>query len=130
MRRYLILLRTFWLGGLWFSAYVARPLLEHKGYFPHHGLEVMHASVGMGAVAGGILLIMALARRVVDWRGLASRLLLVMLLLSAGYFALLPWWKLQMMLLHAMCVIGLAWLWLAPQDVVQCRRADVISDSD
>ncbi|GGY37505.1 hypothetical protein GCM10011297_08320 [Bacterioplanes sanyensis] len=119
MRHYLILLRTFWLGGLWSCAYVVRPLLEHKGYFPHHGVEVMNAMVGIGAVAGTLLLLMALVRRVFDWRQLPSRMLLIMLALSAGYFALLPWWKLQMMVLHAMCVLGLVWLWLAPLDVVR-----------
>ncbi|ASP37256.1 hypothetical protein CHH28_00505 [Bacterioplanes sanyensis] len=122
MRRYLILLRTFWLGGLWACTYLVRPLLEHKGYFPHHGLEVMHAMVGMGAVAGGVLLLMALVRRVFHWHQLSSQLLLVMLALSGGYFALWPWWKLQMMVVHAMCALGLLWLWLAPQDVVQRSR--------
>jgi hypothetical protein len=89
----------------------------------------MNAMVGIGAVAGTLLLLMALVRRVFDWRQLPSRLLLIMLALSAGYFALLPWWKLQMMVLHAMCALGLVWLWLAPLDVVRRQRgAKVNSD--
>lgn len=118
LRHYLILLRTFWLGSLWSAAYVVRPLLEHRGYFPLHGLDVLNVSVALGMVCGGLILLLAGAYRVLSWRELPLQLLLTMQVLSLLYFALLPWWKLQMMMVHAVAVIGLVWLWLAPQSVI------------
>ncbi len=122
IRQYLILLRTFWLGGLWSAAYLVRPLLEHRGFFPQHGLEVMHAVVGIGAVCGILIFLLARMSGPLLWSESPLQLLLVMLLLSFCYFGLLPWWKLQMIVVHAMSVLGVIWLWKAPALVVRKDR--------
>jgi predicted MFS family arabinose efflux permease len=122
IRQYLILLRTFWLGGLWTAAYLVRPLLEHRGFFPQHGLEVMHAVVGIGAVCGILIFLLARMSGPLLWSESPLQLLLVMLLLSFCYFGLLPWWKLQMIVVHAMSVLGVIWLWKAPALVVRKDR--------
>lgn len=119
---YLILLRTFWLGGLWVCAYLVRPLLEQRGFFPQHGIEVMHVMVGLGVICGVLMFMLALMAGVLHWRETPVQLLLVMILLSLMYFALLPWWKLQMMLLHALSVLGLIWLLMAPVSVLHRDR--------
>lgn len=117
-RHYMILLRTFWLGGLWACVYLVRPLLEHRSFFPQHGMEVLHVMDGLGAVCGVLILIVARFSRPLQWRETPLQLMSVMILLSLMYFALMPWWKLQMMLLHAISVLGLVWLLLAPGRVV------------
>ncbi|MCA6064566.1 hypothetical protein [Thalassolituus marinus] len=122
IRQYLILLRTFWLGGLWSAAYLVRPLLEHRGFFPQHGLEVMHAVVGIGAVCGILIFLLARMSGPLLWSESPLQLLLVMVLLSFCYFGLLPWWKLQMIVVHAMSVLGVIWLWKAPALVVRKDR--------
>ena len=122
IRQYLILLRTFWLGGLWTAAYLVRPLLEHRGFFPQHGLEVMHAVVGIGAVCGILIFLLARMSGPLFWSESPLQLLLVMVLLSFCYFGLLPWWKLQMIVVHAMSVLGVIWLWKAPALVVRKDR--------
>jgi len=122
IRQYLILLRTFWLGGLWSAAYLVRPLLEHRGFFPQHGLEVMHAVVGIGAVCGILIFLLARMSGPLFWSESPLQLLLVMVLLSFCYFGLLPWWKLQMIVVHAMSVLGVIWLWKAPALVVRKDR--------
>lgn len=118
IRQYLILLRTFWLGGLWSSAYLVRPLLEQRGFFPQHGLEVMHVMVGIGALCGILIFVLARMSGPLLWKESPLQLLMVMLLLSFLYFALLPWWKLQMVLVHAMSVLGVLWLLKAPVSVI------------
>lgn len=118
LRQYLMLFRTLWLGSLWSGVYVVRPVLEKNGYFPFHGLEVLHVLVGVGFVCGVLMLLTTWVRHLFDWRQLPQQLLLVMTLASLMYFALLPWWKLQMMLLHALSVLGLIWLLISPQSVV------------
>lgn len=122
LRHYLILLRTFWLGGLWSGAYIVRPVLEKNGYFPYHGIDVLHVMVGIGAVCGALMLLMTMLRGAFHWRQLSQQLLVIMLLSSLMYFALMPWWKLQMMLLHALSVLGLIWLLIAPQSVIANDR--------
>jgi len=124
VRHYLILIRTFWLGGLWSCAYLVRPLLEHRGFFPLHGIEIMHVMTGTGAVCGLLIMLLARFSGPLRWRETPLQLLLVMILLSLMYFALLPWWKLQMMLVHALSVLGVIWLLMAPVSVV---RRDYIS---
>lgn len=118
LRQYLMLFRTLWLGIIWSCAYIVRPVLEQKGYFPHHGIDVVHASVGIGAVCGALMLLMVLVQKAFNWRQLPQQLILIMLLMSLMYFALMPWWKLQMMLLHALAVLGLIWILLAPGKVI------------
>ena len=50
---------------------------------------------------------------------------LVMMALALMYFALMPWWKLQMMVLHTISLLGLIWLMMAPGLVlVRERRRD------
>ncbi|WP_430461817.1 hypothetical protein ACQUQU_03240 [Thalassolituus sp. LLYu03] len=117
-RHYLILLRTFWLGGLWGCAYIVRPLLEHRGFFPAHGMEIMNVMVGLGLVSGLLMLLLARWASLLRWRETPLQLLLVMTLLSVMYFALLPWWKLQMMVVHALSVLGIWWLMISPARVV------------
>jgi hypothetical protein len=119
VRHYLILFRTFWLGGLWACAYVVRPLLEHRGFFPQHGMDVMHVMVGLGAVSGGLILLLGLLFRALSWRQLPVQLVLIMTFLSLVYFAFMPWWKLQMILVHAISLLGLAWLLIAPLTVIR-----------
>lgn len=119
LRQYLILLRTLWLGGLWSAAYVVRPLLEHRGFFPQHGIEVLHVVVGVGIACGVLTLLLAAAYRALHWQELPLRLLMVLLVMSLLYFGLMPWWKLQMMLVHAMSALGVLWLLLAPRSVIR-----------
>ncbi len=119
---YLILLRTFWLGGLWVCAYLVRPLLQQRGFFPQHGIEIMHVMVGLGVICGVLMLMLALMTGVLHWRETPVQLLLIMILLSLMYFALLPWWKLQMMMLHALSALGLIWLLMAPASVLHRDR--------
>ena len=118
LRQYLMLFRTLWLGGLWSGVYIVRPVLEKNGYFPFHGMEVLHVLVGIGVVCGVLMLLVTLVRGLFNWRQLPQQLLLIMTLASLMYFALMPWWKLQMVLLHALSVLGLIWLLLSPQSVV------------
>jgi len=118
LRQYLMLFRTLWLGGLWSGVYIVRPVLEKNGYFPFHGMEVLHVLVGIGVVCGVLMLLVTLMRGLFNWRQLPQQLLLIMTLASLMYFALMPWWKLQMVLLHALSVLGLIWLLLSPQSVV------------
>ena len=118
LRQYLILFRTFWLGSLWSSAYIARPVLEKNSYFPFHGIDVLHTSVAIGALCGLLMLMMTLLKRAFNWRQLPQQLMVIMLLMSLMYFALMPWWKLQMMLLHALSALGLVWVLLAPANVI------------
>ncbi|MCD8520740.1 MAG: hypothetical protein LRY66_02090 [Saccharospirillaceae bacterium] len=122
VRHYLFLFRTFWLGGLWGCAYVVRPLLEHRGFFPQHGMDVMHVMVGLGVCCGVIILLLGKLYRALSWRCLPVRLLLIMTFLSLVYFALMPWWKLQMMLVHAIAALGLIWLLTAPVSVIRRDR--------
>lgn len=119
IRHYLVLLRTFWLGGLWTCAYLVRPLLEHRGFFPQHGIEVMHAMTGIGVICGVLILLLARWAGSLHWQETPLQMLLVMIALSLMYFALLPWWKLQMMLIHAISVLGAVWLMMAPALVVR-----------
>lgn len=118
LRQYLMLFRTLWLGGLWSGVYIVRPVLEKNGYFPFHGMEVLHVLVGIGVVCGVLMLLVTLVRGLFNWRQLPQQLLLIMTLASLMYFALMPWWKLQMVLLHALSVLGLIWLLLSPRSVV------------
>ena len=118
LRQYLMLFRTLWLGGLWSGVYIVRPVLEKNGYFPFHGMEVLHVLVGVGVVCGVLMLAVTLVRGLFNWRQLPQQLLLIMTLASLMYFALMPWWKLQMVLLHALSVLGLIWLLLSPRSVV------------
>ena len=118
LRQYLMLFRTLWLGGLWSGVYIVRPVLEKNGYFPFHGMEVLHVLVGIGVVCGVLMLLVTLIRGLFNWRQLPQQLLLIMTLASLMYFALMPWWKLQMVLLHALSVLGLIWLLLSPRSVV------------
>jgi len=118
LRQYLMLFRTLWLGGLWSGVYIVRPVLEKNGYFPFHGMEVLHVLVGIGVVCGVLMLLVTLMRGLFNWRQLPQQLLLIMTLASLMYFALMPWWKLQMVLLHALSVLGLIWLLLSPRSVV------------
>jgi predicted MFS family arabinose efflux permease len=113
-----MLFRTLWLGGLWSGVYIVRPVLEKNGYFPFHGMEVLHVLVGIGVVCGVLMLAVTLVRGLFNWRQLPQQLLLIMTLASLMYFALMPWWKLQMVLLHALSVLGLIWLLLSPRSVV------------
>jgi len=122
IRQYMILLRTFWLGGLWTCVYVVRPLLEHRGFFPQHGIEVLHVMDGLGLACGLLILLVARFSQPLHWRETPLRLMLVMILLSVMYFALLPWWKLQMMMLHTISVLGLLWLLMAPGLVLRRER--------
>lgn len=119
IRHYLILLRTFWLGGLWACAYLVRPLLEHRGFFPDHGIEVMHVMTGLGFVCGLLILLLAAWGGRLHWRETPLQLMLAMMVLSLLYFGLLPWWKLQMMLIHALSLLGVLWLLQAPSQVVR-----------
>ena len=119
IRHYLILLRTFWLGGLWACAYLVRPLLEHRGFFPDHGIEVMHVMTGLGFVCGLLILLLAVWGGRLHWRETPLQLMLVMMVLSLLYFGLLPWWKLQMMVIHALSLLGVLWLLQAPSQVVR-----------
>lgn len=123
VRQYLILFRTFWLGGLWSCAYVVRPLLEHRGFFPQHGMDVMHVMVGLGVVCGGLILLLGLLFHALSWRQLPVQLISIMTFLSLLYFAFMPWWKLQMMLVHSISVLGLIWLLIAPLSVVRRDRS-------
>ena len=118
LRQYLMLFRTFWLGCIWTNAYILRPVLEKSGYFPYHGIDVVHASVGIGIVCGLLMLLAIFVQKAFNWRQLPQQLLLIMLLMSVMYFALMPWWKLQMMLLHALSALGLIWVLLAPGKVI------------
>ena len=123
VRHYLILLRTFWLGGLWASVYLVRPLLEHRGFFPQHGMEVLHVMDGLGLVCGAIMLLLARFSQPLQWRETPLQIMLGMMVLSLMYFALMPWWKLQMMMLHTISLLGLIWLMMAPAQVlVRDRR--------
>jgi len=115
---YLILLRTAWLGALWCCTYLVRPVLESQGYFPHHGIAVMDWAVGVGFVIGLMMTGLALWRRVFDVRSRATQVMSLMMVLSLGYFGLDPWWKLQMMLMHALSLLGVLWLLMAPKTVV------------
>ena len=126
IRHYLILFRTFWLGGLWACAYVVRPLLEHRGFFPQHGMDVMHVMVGLGGVTGSVILLMSRLFHTLSWRQLPVQLVLIMTFLSLVYFAFMPWWKLQMMLMHAISVLGLAWLLIAPVSVIRRDHAPAV----
>lgn len=118
VRDYLMVLRTLWLGGIWVCAWLVRPLLEQQGYFPHHGLVVMHWMVALGVAVAALMVVLAAFGRILQWDSRAVQLLLVMLLLSLLYFGLMPWWKLQMMVLHALCVLGAVWVMLAPRSVL------------
>lgn len=115
---YLVLLRGVWLGGLWTCLYLVRPVLEHQGYFPHHGMEIMHWLAGAGIAVGILMCSLALARHLFDLGSKGSVLLLMMLVLSGCYFGLMPWWKLQMILLHAQAVLGAIWIGIYPRQVV------------
>ena len=126
IRHYLILFRTFWLGGLWACAYVVRPLLEHRGFFPQHGMDVMHVMVGLGGVAGCVILLMSRLFHTLSLRQLPVQLVLIMTFLSLVYFAFMPWWKLQMMLMHAISVLGVAWLLIAPVSVIRRDHAPAV----
>ncbi|MAD44408.1 MAG: hypothetical protein CMI02_00040 [Oceanospirillaceae bacterium] len=124
-RHYMVLLRTFWLGGLWASVYLVRPLLEHRGFFPQHGIEVLHVMNGLGLVSGALILFLARLAQPLHWRETPLQIMLVMMALALMYFALMPWWKLQMMVLHTISLLGLIWLMMAPGLVlVRERRRD------
>ncbi|WP_221800645.1 hypothetical protein [Oceanobacter mangrovi] len=113
-----MLLRSAWLGGLWCCVYLVRPVLDSQGYFPHHGLSVMNWMVAIGLLMGCLILALGVWQRVFSWQSRASLLLLILILLSASYFGLQPWWKLQMMLLHALSLLGVLWFLSAPRRVL------------
>ena len=119
LRQYLMTLRTLWFGGLWITAYLVRPLLEQQGYFPHHGMEIIHATMGMGAGAGILMLLMMLVRRVFFWRQLPTQLLCWMTVLSLVYFLFMPWWRLQMLFVHMVAVLALVMVFVAPSNIVR-----------
>lgn len=115
---YLLLLRGVWLGGLWTCLYMVRPVLEHQGYFPHHGMEIMHWLAGAGLCCGGLIVSAGLSRGLFRTNQSGSRLILVMMVIGAVYYGFMPWWKLQMMLLHSQAALGVLWVWLAPRQVL------------
>ncbi|WP_028293939.1 hypothetical protein [Oceanobacter kriegii] len=118
VRDYLMFLRTAWLGMLWSCVYLVRPVLESQGYFPHHGLDVLNWAVAVGALIGLLMTLLCVWRKLFDWQSRPQQLMLVMVLLSLGWFGLTPWWKLQMVLLHGLSLLGVLWLWMAPRRVV------------
>lgn len=115
---YLLLLRSAWLGGLLTCLYLVRPVLEHHGYFPHHGMEVMHWLAGAGLVMGFLMVTAGMSRRLFRTSQLGSRLILLMMLLSGVYFGFMPWWKLQMILLQVQAALAVLWIWVAPRQVL------------
>ena len=115
---YLILLRTVWLGGLWVCAWLVRPILQQQGYFPHHGLTVMHWMVGVGVVIAALIFMVGALGRALNWRSRPLHLLIAMTTMSLMYFGLMPWWKLQMVIVHALCALGVLWLMLSPRQVL------------
>jgi hypothetical protein len=115
---YLLLLRGIWLGGLWICVYLVRPVLDHQGYFPLHGMEVMHWMAGIGIACGLLLASLGLAKSLLNIRQPGSFIVLVMILMDGMYYGLMPWWKLQMMLLHAQAALGVLWMIVAPRQVL------------
>ncbi|MBM95705.1 MAG: hypothetical protein CMI09_07655 [Oceanospirillaceae bacterium] len=107
---YLNVIRSFWLGGLWGVAYVARPVLEKAGFFPVHGMEVVHWMIGLGIVAALLSLSLMWVAGTWSLTNRSFQLIVSMAFLSLIYFALHPWWKLQMMVVHAVCALGVLWL--------------------
>lgn len=106
------IIRVFWLGGLWSAAYVVRPVLAKAGFFPMHGMEVIHWVVGLGVVAALLSISLVWVEGSLIWKDREGHILVIMLTLSLAYFGLLPWWKLQMIVVHALSLLGLLWLWL------------------
>ncbi|MDP2548180.1 hypothetical protein [Oceanobacter sp. 4_MG-2023] len=113
-----MLLRTVWLGGLWICTWLVRPLLGQQGYFPQHGLVVMHGMILVGIAVALLMIALAVFDGVLHPQSRMTQILLAMLLLSLAYFGLMPWWKLQMMLMHALCVLGGVWVMIAPRSVL------------
>lgn len=106
------MIQVIWLGGLCSSVYVARPVLDHAGFFPLHGINVVHWSVGLGIVGAILSISLMWIQGALRWTNRSLQILIWMLLLSVIYFALSPWWRLQMMVAHALCLLGLLWLWM------------------
>lgn len=98
--------------------YLVRPLLERRGYFPEHGLDVIHWMVGLGLASGVVIIVTATALRLVQLSAWSSRLLIALLGLSGVYFGFMPWWKLQMIIAHAICLLGLVWVMTSPRKAI------------
>lgn len=107
---YIGLIRIAWIGSIWSAAYVVRPVLGHLGFFPLHGLEVFHWIMGAGVVWSGLTISLMCFRDACDWRHRPLQLVVAMLVLSLLYFGFMPWWKLQMMLVHAVSALGFLWV--------------------
>lgn len=107
---YLGLIRTFWLGGIWSGAYIVRPVLERAGFFPVHGIEVMHWLMGAGIVLALLAVTLLCLCERCRWNHRSLQIVITMLALSILYFGLMPWWKLQMILVHAVSALGFLWL--------------------
>lgn len=115
---YFLLVRTFWMGGLWACMYLVRPLLDRRGYFPEHGLDVIHWMVGLGLVAGVLIIATAAALRLISLNAWNSRLLIALSGLSGVYFGFMPWWKLQLIIAHAICLLGVVWVMTSPRKAI------------
>lgn len=115
---YFLLMRTLWMGGMWACLYLVKPMLFRWGFFPNHGLEIINWMVGIGIVLGMLMLVtVALFFR----HSLKSRsvaFLISLVVLSFLYFGFAPWWKIQMILGHAISAIGLIWCLTVPTKVL------------
>lgn len=109
---YVGLIRIIWLGSVWSGAYIVRPVLGHLGFFPLHGLEVIHWIMGGGVVWAGLSVSLMYLQRTAGWKDRSLQLVVAMLILSVLYFGFMPWWKLQMMLVHSVAALGFLWVWL------------------
>ena len=112
LRQYLLIIRTFWFGGLWMVTYLARPLLEQQGYFPHHGIELVHATMGVGIACGITMFFFWGIDRKLNLRRLEQQLILILIVLSALYFTVMPYWRLQMIVVHMSALIALVTIYI------------------
>lgn len=119
LRQYLMILRTLWFGGIWVTAYLVRPLLEQRGFFPHHGMEVIHAVMGMGVAVAVVMLGLMALRGLFLWRQLPTQLVIAMGILSMTYFAFMPWWRLQMLFVHMVAILALVSVFAAPSSMIK-----------
>ena len=122
LRQYLMILRTLWFGGVWIAAYLVRPLLEQRGFFPHHGVEIVHAVMGMGVAVAIVMLFLMIMKGMLLIRQLPTQLIIVMGLLSLSYFAFMPWWRLQMIIVHMVAILALVSIFIAPSSVIRREK--------
>ena len=93
-----LLAQTFWVGGLWLLHFVMLPALAKLGLAPLLVEEVADALtpllIGLAAVCAALqVVVLVRAERIASlWRDMRGQLLLCVLLMAAGYFAVRQWW--------------------------------------